>query len=135
MTTFAIFQVTNFRNILGDFLIAKVWSHFEVGDKLDRSKMQSMLKACQAANKGQLLQASSRAVALGNAAETTVAEPVTAVAAVPKGLCENVQRSVLPKFTYLNEENLLDGTCQICQNYHFAICSVPCIFKMVISDV
>jgi len=84
-----------------------------------------MLKACQAANKGQLLQASSRAVALGNAAETTVAEPVAAVAAVPKGLCENVQGSVLPKFTYLTEENLLDGTCQICQNYHFAICSVP----------
>ena len=50
--------------------------------------MQSMIKACQAANKGQLLQASSRAVALGNVAETTVAEPVAAVAAVPKGLCE-----------------------------------------------
>jgi ubiquinol-cytochrome c reductase iron-sulfur subunit len=48
--------------------------------------MQSMLKACQAANKGQLLQASSRAVALGNVAETTVVEPVAAVAAVPKAL-------------------------------------------------
>ena len=59
--------------------------------------MQSMLKACQAANKGQLLQASSRAVALGNVAETTVAEPVAAVAAVPKGLCGyHSQRIVLP---------------------------------------
>ena len=63
--------------------------------------MQSMIKACQAANKGQLLQASSRAVALGNVAETTVAEPVAAVAAVPKGLCEYYsQRPVLLISTY-----------------------------------